>query len=108
MGVLARVRELVLRIHLAKFTGGPASQAEELLAQNKELESRLKETQGSLARAEAASEMARDLIAKNTELEQKLKEAGLVNLQGKAASYVAQKLIEKNTELEMRVKPKPA
>ena len=33
MGTLAWVRELVTMIHLAKFTGGPASRAEELVAQ---------------------------------------------------------------------------
>jgi hypothetical protein len=33
MGTLARVRELVSMIHLAKFTGAPASRAEELVAQ---------------------------------------------------------------------------
>ena len=33
MGTLAWVRELVSMIHLAKFTGAPASQAEELVAQ---------------------------------------------------------------------------
>jgi hypothetical protein len=33
MGTLAWVRELVSMIHLAKFTGAPASRAEELVAQ---------------------------------------------------------------------------
>jgi hypothetical protein len=33
MGTLAWVRELVTMIHLAKFTGAPASRAEELVAQ---------------------------------------------------------------------------
>jgi hypothetical protein len=33
MGSLAWVRELVSMIHLAKFTGAPASRAEELVAQ---------------------------------------------------------------------------
>ncbi len=33
MGTLAWVRELVTMIHLAKFTGAPASRAEELIAQ---------------------------------------------------------------------------
>lgn len=33
MGTLASVRELVSMIHLAKFTGAPASRAEELVAQ---------------------------------------------------------------------------
>ena len=32
-GTLAWVRELVSMIHLAKFTGAPASRAEELVAQ---------------------------------------------------------------------------
>ncbi len=33
MGTLAWVRELVSMIHLAKYTGAPASRAEELVAQ---------------------------------------------------------------------------
>ncbi len=33
LGTLAWVRELVSMIHLAKFTGAPASRAEELVAQ---------------------------------------------------------------------------
>ena len=33
MGTLAWVRELVSMIHLAKFTGAPASRADELVAQ---------------------------------------------------------------------------
>ena len=33
MGTLAWVRELVSMIHLAKFTGAPASRAEEIVAQ---------------------------------------------------------------------------
>jgi hypothetical protein len=33
MGTLAWVRELVSRVHLAKFTGAPASRAEDLVAQ---------------------------------------------------------------------------
>ncbi len=33
MGTLAWVRELVSMVHLAKFTGAPASRAEELVAQ---------------------------------------------------------------------------
>jgi hypothetical protein len=33
LGVLARVRELISMIHLARFTGAPASRAEELVAQ---------------------------------------------------------------------------
>ncbi len=33
LGTLAWVRELVWMIHLAKFTGAPASRAEELVAQ---------------------------------------------------------------------------
>ncbi len=33
MGTLAWVRELVTMIHLAKFTGTPASRAEELVVQ---------------------------------------------------------------------------
>ena len=33
MGTLAWVRELVSMIHLAKFTGAPASRADELITQ---------------------------------------------------------------------------